>query len=92
MKLIDVVKNLKILDSELTIYAKQPWGVTSYCEVALEPEDGSYPEVFERKDLEYFIEIFIADEFVDGWNEGFSHTPTVEEQTSRLIQYAENDA
>ncbi len=92
MKLIEVVKKLGDIDSALTIYTKKPWNVNSNCEVALVPDDGSYPQDIKINDLEYFIEIFIAKEFIDGWARNLGRTPTTEEKAVRLISYAENDA
>ena len=92
MELLEVVRKLDDIESELTIYARRPWSIKSKSEVAFEPDDGSYPPELESNDLEYFIEVFIAKDFLFGWSSGLNKIPTIEEKAIRLISYAENDA
>jgi hypothetical protein len=42
---------------------------------------------------EYFLEVFLAREIVDGWCHNLGNQePTVEQVLERIIYYAENDA
>ena len=92
MDLLTIVECLSDLDDDLTIYARKPWSLSSQAMVALEPEDGSCPEAARMGDLEYFIEVFIARDFLQDWASSSreEHSPAV--QCERLIKYALTDA
>ncbi|WP_455819465.1 hypothetical protein [Pseudomonas cerasi] len=92
MTLIDVINQLDSFDSDDTIYAKKPWMPDSEAIVATEPDDGGVPDKAAKIDAEYFLEVFLAVEFLEGWLSNFDQKPTGKEQCLRLIQYAENDA
>ena len=92
MTLHDVVRSLPRLDEDLTIYAQSPWSVSSPALVAEEPEAGGLPDVALRQSLDYFIEVFIAREFLQDWVRSRGGSATFREQCERLIQYALNDA
>lgn len=92
MKLSDVIKQLEKLDDELTIYAREPWAPDSEASVELEPDDGSLPSQAKRQGLVYFLEVFVAQEFVEGWLGNMSEQPTDLDVCQRLIDYAVNDA
>ena len=92
MKLIELVQDLDALDEQSTIYASQPWTETSEAIVAHEPEAGGTPAEAKRLGLKYFLEIFIAREFIEGWMANFDTQPTLQQKCARLIQYAANDA
>lgn len=92
MKLIEAVEQLDALDQESTIYASEPWTSESNALVALEPSDGGLPPAAEAVGLKYFLEVFIAREFIEGWLASLGAEPTLREKCSRLIQYAVNDA
>jgi hypothetical protein len=91
-KLIDVVANLGSLDPKLTIYVAKPWTFDSDAVVAREPDQGGVPEEAESQNAEYFIEVFIATEFLDGWAAAQRRSFSMREQCERLIQYAVHDA
>ena len=92
MTLNDIVRSLPRLEEDLTIYAQSPWSTSSPAVTAVEPEAGGLPDVAQRQSLDYFIEVFIAREFLQDWVESIGRIATTEEQCERLIQYAENDA
>jgi hypothetical protein len=90
MKLLDVVQQVGALDDELTIYARHPWRPTSDVQLAIE---GSKEEAAAKDvGLSYFVEVFIARDFLEDWRAGMERTPTVEQSCERLIEYAMNDA
>jgi len=90
MTLKEIVANISNIDEDLTIYAKEPWQTTSIAIAELE-ESCQSKETSSHK-FEYFLEVFIAKEFLQDWEESLDHIPTLEEKTNRLIQYADNDA
>lgn len=92
MMLIEAVRDLDSLDEERTIYAAEPWTENSKVVVAPEPESGGLPAEAEKHGLKYFLEVFIARDFLDGWKANLSKKPTLQEQCARLIQYAITDA
>ena len=90
--LIETVAELDALDDESTIYASEPWTENSKVIVALEPQSGGLPKSVEELGLKYFLEVFVAKEFLEGWISELGRTPNTAEQTARLIQYVINDA
>lgn len=95
MTLSDLIDRLDSFDEEKTIYAKQPWHPDAIAIVAIvadEPDEGDIPDEASKVGAEYFLEIFLASEFLEGWTSHLDKAPTVEEKCLRLIKYAENDA
>jgi hypothetical protein len=92
MKLVEVVSNLASYDEELTIYAKEPWTCDSEAILAYESDAGGVPPEATGTGATYFIEVFIANEFLDGWRNSQQRAVTAQEQCERLIQYAIHDA
>jgi hypothetical protein len=92
MKLADIVLNLTADDQELTVYAIKPWSCDSEAVLAREPEAGGLPAEATAIGASYFIEVFVANEFLDGWRASQQRAVTAKEQCERLIQYAINDA
>jgi hypothetical protein len=92
MKLIEAIRDLNILDEEGTIYASQPWTEDSEAIVAHEPESGGLPDEAEQLGLIYFLEVFIARDFVESWMASLDAQPTLQQKCARLIQYAATDA
>ena len=92
MKLIELIRDLDALDEQCTIYASQPWTETSEAIAAHEPEAGGTPNEAERLGLKYFLEVFIAREFIEGWMANYDTQPTLRQKCARLIEYATNDA
>ena len=67
MTLVEAVAALDSLDEESTIYASRPWGSDSDVIVAHEPDSGGLPLDAQRLGLTYFLEVFIARQFLEGW-------------------------
>ena len=89
MKLIEIVRDLGSFDSEEDIYASEPW--TAGCEAIVTPESNMSSAV-ERLNMKYFLEVFIARDFLNAWSASLEDAPTLQEKCARLIQYAIHDA
>jgi hypothetical protein len=87
LKLRDVVERIESFDDELTIYAAPTWSPDSTVVVTKEPESGGVPSEAASEGLQYFLEISIAKEVLDGL-QGLH----LDARTKRLIQYAITDA
>jgi hypothetical protein len=46
----------------------------------------------EKLGMAYFLDVFIAREFLEDWIGNLNAEPTLQEKCARLIQYAMNDA
>jgi hypothetical protein len=92
MKLIDTIRDLNSLDAEGTIYASLPWAPDSEAIVAREPQVGGLPLEAAQLGLSYFLEVFIARDFLSGWTVHLAAKPTLHQLCARLIEYAANDA
>lgn len=90
MKLIDVVGELASFDSQNTIHASEPW--TPDCEAIVAPESEMPPVTLERLRVKYFLEVFVARDFLDDWSASVDESPTLRESCARLIHYAIYDA
>jgi hypothetical protein len=90
MTLIEAVQQLAGLDSDLTIYARPPWKPSAEARLAIE---GTDEEKKIRADgLSYFLEVVIAQEFLEDWRSTQRGKPTEVQTFDRLIAYATNDA
>jgi hypothetical protein len=87
MTLLEAIEKLSSFNQSYTIYAAQPWTAESQTIVAPEPEAGGFPVEAGTENLEYFLEIFIANEILES-----SQTAPPTEKCARLIQYAKTDA
>ena len=92
MKLIELIRNLDALDERSTIYASQPLSDTSEAIADYEPEAGGIPAEAKRLGLKYFLEVFIARDFIEGWAAKCDTQPTLQQKCAKLIPYAVNDA
>ncbi len=92
MNLLEVIERIKDLDPSTTIYASEPWSAHSLAVVAHEPSDGGLPAQARERGLSYFLEVFLACEFLDGWSSEENEGASEIEKCHRLIQYALNDA
>lgn len=88
MTLLQVIKALDSFDDEKTIYARKPWTIESEAIVDFEPESGGVPN--SAQGLDYFIEVFLAVEFMEDLPK--LTFASYEKKCKRLIQYATNDA
>jgi hypothetical protein len=84
--LLELTKQLAKLDPSLTIYAADPWSPSTIAVAAMEPADGSVPEVALVEQCRYFLEVFIANEVLEGWR------GSQLDACRRLIQHATSDA
>ena len=92
IKLGDVIKTIHKYDDEMTIYAEKPWNPDSLAIVELEPECEDRPRVAIDRNLDYFLEIFVAIEFIDGFLSNLKKQPSNEDICQHLISYASHDA
>ena len=92
MTLNEFIDQIDSFDEEYTIYVKKPWKPDSETIIAAEPIEGGIPEDAVKINAEYFLEIFLAKEFLEGWILSVNNNPSVKEKCLRLIEYAENDA
>lgn len=93
-RLADIIARLSEFDDEDTIYASEPWTDDSDAIVLpyREEDDGEpHPEATDAG-LAYFIEINLAEEFIEDWIASLSHEPSASAIRERLIQYVINDA
>jgi hypothetical protein len=97
VKLIEIVDRLAELGDgdEETIYACEPWTEDSDAMVALpdfERKPYDIPLEATEAGMNYFIEVFIAREFLEDWIASLNEKPTLAATCQRLIEYAINDA
>lgn len=90
MTLLEITAQLGELDRESTIYAAKPWSPQSVAIVAAEPQGGGVPIATAQQSMAYFLEIFIAQDFLEDWPA--TSKKSVQERCQRLIDYAINDA
>ena len=90
MKLIEAVQKLATLDGDLTIYARDPWALLSDAQLAVEGSEDE--KKIKIEGLRYFLEVFVAREFIEDWKPTQKMLPTDEQSCARLIEYATNDA
>lgn len=92
MKLLEVVRELGIFEGDETIYATEPWTVDSPAIVDVEPESGGVSTSASEQGMTYFLEVFVARDFLEDWMAMHDKSPTLREQCERLIRYAVDDA
>jgi hypothetical protein len=92
MKLIELIRNLDALDEQSTIYTSWPWLDASEAISAHQPDAGGIPAEAERLNLQYFLEVFVARDFIEDWAKNCVTAPTLEQKCARLIEYATNDS
>lgn len=92
MRLGDVIDGLPEFDSEDTIYASEPWTEQSEAMLAREPDTGGLPPEVSDAGMKYFLEVSIAQDFVEDWVASLKQQPTPSAICQRLIDYAINDA
>jgi hypothetical protein len=90
--LIDVVRSLSTLDTELTIYAVKPCACESQAVIAREPDDGGLPREAEAQEASYFMEVLLASEFLGAWRASQSSPVSAHDECVRVIEHAIRDA
>jgi hypothetical protein len=80
-------------DTYATIYASEPWSAESRA-IVLENQTDTTEPPSEAKAIgcTYFLEVFIAEDFLRGFRETLGREPTAAEKCERLIYYATYDA
>jgi hypothetical protein len=92
MTLFEAIRDLDSFPEENTTYAAEPWTADTQAIVAYEPDTGGLPVEVQELGLEYFLEVFIARDFLEGWIGNLGAEPTLQEKIARVILYAINDA
>lgn len=92
IRLGDAIDRLHEFDSEDTIYASEPWREHSDAMVARAQDQGGVPEEASGAGLRYFLEVSIAQEFLEDWFASLKERPTSSITLRRVIDYAINDA
>ena len=92
MKLIEAIHDLASLEEANTIYASEPWTPDSEAIVAPESASGGPPEEAKRLGLIYFLEVFTARDFLEGWAANLHRETTLQEKWARVIKHAITDA
>ncbi|MCG8710938.1 hypothetical protein JHU04_004255 [Brenneria sp. 4F2] len=92
MTLNDIINQIDSFDDGDTIYAVQPWKPDSEAVVATECNDGRLADDVVNVNAAYFLEIFLAKEFLEDRLSNSVQKVSGNEQCLRLIQYVENDA
>lgn len=89
MRLQDALDKIDELDDDHVIFARRPWVLESDAETGpLEP-GGRVPNTMASRGMEYFLEVSVAKEVLEALGE---RKPTLEQQRSLLMYYAEHDA
>jgi len=92
MTLIEIIRDLESFDSEGIICAKKPWAANSQAIVVVEPQARRLPAEAEKFRMDYFLDVFIACDFLEDWRANLNAEPTLPEKCARLIKYAITDA
>lgn len=87
LTLRDVVERIDSFDDDLTVYAAPEWTPDSSVIVAREPDSGGVPAEAASSGMQYFLEIFIVKEVLEGLK-----ALDLEAKVRRLIRYAITDA
>jgi hypothetical protein len=85
MTLLEAISAIDSLNEDDTIYAAEPWVGMSQVIISADPQGLSFG-------FKYFLEVFVAREFLEGWLGNFTSEPNLADKCSRLIAYATNDA
>jgi hypothetical protein len=91
VQLIDVIAHLDEYSDEQTIYSRPQPTPQSDAVVLAETEDGSTRPA-SAGGLHYVLEVFIAKEVIDVWQEWRGRAPTPDEACRAVLHYAKYDA
>jgi hypothetical protein len=92
MKLIEAIGDLGCLDDGSTIYAAEPWTPDSPAVVLPEPDAKGVQVEAHGLRMQYFLEVVVARDILEGWAVNLEREPTLQEKCARLILYAITDA
>jgi hypothetical protein len=87
-----VVANLDAQDDSLTIYATRPFTSDSHVVLAKEGEGTDVPPEAEAIGAQYFMDVFTAKEFFEGWVQRGGGMASTRERCVLLIRHALTDA
>ena len=95
--ILEIVQRLDSFDDEATIYAVEPWTDQSAAIIAYEPDEGGVPAEAAALGMSYFIGVYTASEFLEGFVRygdisGPGTPPYDWLKCARLIIYAIYDA
>ena len=96
MTISEVVARLDGFSDEETIYAVRAegrWQPDSLAFVTEEPDDGKLTQTFDGVQMQYLLEVALAREAVEAYQElHYVLEPTDEEKMKAILYYAEHDA
>lgn len=80
-------------DDDTTIYAEKPWRCGSEAMLVSPSPETTEPIEQDGRSYVYFLETFIAREFMEGWEASQEGSEaSADQRCERLIGYAVNDA
>lgn len=95
MTLYEVAEQLEGFPDDQTIYAVgyyEGWGPDTLAMVRVSPEDGRIRQIFDGMEMCYVLEINLAKEVVEVYQDHHGVlTPSTEEKLRAILHYAEND-
>jgi len=89
MKLIDVIAGLDDISEETFICVRRPWNNDAEALLVPFTDDLGIPAEVKAQGFEYFLEVYIAREILEGF---MQRGPTLEQVTDFVTYYADNDA
>jgi hypothetical protein len=92
MTLIEIIRDLDSFETEGIICAMRPWNEDSQAIVVVNPQARRLPAEAEKLGMDYFLEVFIARDFLQGWRSNLDAEPSLQQKCGRLIEYALTDA
>lgn len=93
MRLIELVRSAAAWEDDDIIYVEAPWSPDADAVFVVAEGKTAEPVTFHAKQYDYFLETFIARDFMEDYArsaEGASATER--ERCERLIRYAQDDA
>jgi uncharacterized RDD family membrane protein YckC len=90
--LSELLEKLDDFDDNSIIYAERnpEWSADSRAAIYSQSENGEIIDA--SKDLSYFLEVYIAKEVIEMWEDRCRRNPSTEDKCYAVIYYAENDA
>jgi hypothetical protein len=95
MTLAELLRGLEHVDNDLTIYASAlpMWNPDSEAAALINPDDSAHPITVSGIQMEYLLEVFIAKEILEDWQDWRGgKVLSAEEMCEVVIYYATHDA
>ncbi len=93
MRLIDAVREAPEWSDDLIIYVLAPWSPDAETVFVVAEGNTTEPVTFHGRDYDYFLETFIARDFIEEYSATTEGAAVSElERCERLIKYARDDA